>query len=132
MLRPHNRTLKFMIDQCQSVCKMGIRACALDYNCTHAQTSATDSGSNDSETVTEDISTSVSLEDIVRGKYQVFYAHPDALLQTKRGERLLNRLSTSNQLACVAVDEANMILKWQVFFNCNMSAISLQYHQPEE
>ena len=106
-----------MVDQCQSLRKMGIRACALNYTCVHAETFTNDSDSDHSDTENDSILTTVSLDDIVRGKYQVVYAHPEALLQTARGERLLTRLSHSKRLACVAVDEAHMILEWQVFFS---------------
>ena len=116
-----------MVDQCQSLCKMGIRACALDYTCVHAETFTNDSDSDHSDTENESILTTVSLDDIVRGKYQVVYAHPEALLQTARGERLLNRLSHSKRLACVAVDEAHMILEWQVFFQISIPLMHQSY-----
>ena len=109
-----------MIDQCHSLCKMGVKACTLDYNCLQAETFINETNESDSDTDendNENISTTVNLADIMKGQYQVVYAHPEALLQTSRGERLLTNLSNSNRLACVAIDEAHIILEWQVVFD---------------
>lgn len=102
-----------MIDQCHTLSKLGIKACAIDYNCINAETylNVSDSESDDDADSGELLST-VSLEDIVKGGYQVVYAHPEALVQTKRGDRLLSKLAHDNRLVCVAIDEAHMILEW--------------------
>ena len=108
-----------MIDQCHTLCKMGIKASAIDYNCLNAETfmKASESDSESDEDVdvgdisSEPISSTVCLEDTGNGEYQVVYAHPEALLQTKREERLLNKLSHNNRLASLAIDEAHMILE---------------------
>ncbi|XP_077863365.1 uncharacterized protein LOC144346538 [Saccoglossus kowalevskii] len=105
-----------MVDQCTSLSKMGIKSCALDYQCTQAETFLVDDIDDDMDdeeiSDAQEISTLVSLEDVASGKYQVIYAHPEALISTRKGDLLMNNLSKNKHLSCIAIDEAHMILEW--------------------
>ena len=108
-----------MVDQCQTLTDMGIKACALDYVASHGEfyKNFSDNESSDSESETDessDMITSVSLTDIANGKYQIVFAHPEALISSESGRRLLRRDGFMRNLACIAIDEAHMILEWSV------------------
>lgn len=102
-----------MMDQINSMSKQGINACWLDYNCQSGQTAADDDNSDDEDTVQQGQSiVNVPLDDIIKGKYTLIYAHPEALLSNDNGTRLLSAMEREGIISCIAIDEAHMILEW--------------------
>ena len=92
--------------------KIGVKACALDYKCTVAETFVAEN--SDSETDTEAyIACAVSLGRVKCGHFNVVYAHPEALLSTQEGKEMMNDDHFKENMACIAIDEAHMILEWQ-------------------
>ena len=112
ILTPLNSIIE---DQLSSLCQKGIKACALDYSCEQAKTFSTEFSDSDSFSEASDDefsstmdSKGVPLHDIIDGKYQLVYAHPEALISTAKGRSLLGQMPVS----AIAVDEAHMILEW--------------------
>ena len=103
-----------MTDQCSSLAKQGIKSCAIDFTCSQAETyTLSDSGSDsDDDESTGHISSKVPLSEIERGLFQVVYAHPEALLKSRRGAEFMARVAEGGRLVGIAVDEAHMILEW--------------------
>ena len=106
-----------MVDQCTSLAVRGISACALDYSGSKGEIFVQDP--EDAEDCEHDedrqnLDTSVSLHDIRRGAYQIIYAHPEALISSSAGQALLRNKDFKKNLACIAIDEAHMIIEWQV------------------
>jgi len=103
-----------MVDQINSLNKLGIPACWLDFTCMTGQTIAADSDNSSDEVEGSNPRpvVNVPLEDIAAGKYSLVYAHPEALMSTASGEALLNKLQKGGVVSCIAIDEAHMILEW--------------------
>lgn len=103
-----------MQNQIQALHSMGISACSLDYSCSKAQTFQYDSdeSGDDADNSDGQILTTTPISDILQGKYSLIYAHPEALLSSVQGERLLKQLQKSEMLVCIAIDEAHIILEW--------------------
>lgn len=54
----------------------------------------------------------VPQDDIIKGKYTLIYAHPEALISTDKGTHLLSAMEREGIISCIAIDEAHMILEW--------------------
>ena len=87
-----------MMDQVSSLEKQKIKSCFLNFLCDGADTF------DDLQ-----VKCSVPMEDIEAGKYNIVYAHPEALL-TQKGQDLLK--SVRDRLCYLIVDEAHMIIEW--------------------
>ena len=99
-----------MINQCKSLAKIGINSCYLDFLGNKAETFVNEfdeDGESTCELVTE-----LDLGALACGKYNVIYAHPEALISTRGGQDLLRDSRFESHLACIAVDEAHMMLEW--------------------
>ena len=116
VLTPLNSIIK---DQVSDLCTRGIKACALDFSGEEAQTYLTSmsslnlgdtSSSEDEDTDGQLELVNISMEAILQGKYNLIYAHPEALISTVKGRDLLLKLR--DRVVCIAVDEAHMIFEW--------------------
>jgi ATP-dependent DNA helicase RecQ len=100
-----------MMDQCRQLNDKGIKACFIDFICEKGYTC----GDSDEETTTEgeavqgNLYTTVSLEDVQRGEYNIIYSHPESLMCAK-GRRMLRAIR--KDLCALAIDEAHIILEW--------------------
>ena len=103
-----------MMDQIHAMRKTGVSACALDYHCTSAQTfnSGYDSDDYSDEDSENTMISTVPVSEISAGKYTLVYAHPEALIRTKNGEALIDKLAKDDIVSCIAIDEAHIILEW--------------------
>ncbi|KAH3751475.1 hypothetical protein DPMN_186034 [Dreissena polymorpha] len=101
-----------MMDQINSLSKQGNSACRLDYNCQSGQTAASVEDSSDEEDTAKGESVvNVPLDDIIKGKYSLVYAHPEAFLRTTNGTAILSAFKSDRTISCIAVDDAHMILE---------------------
>ena len=100
IIAPLNAIMK---DQVLKLCRTGVSACYIDMDCEEGETFQLASGSTDSDNDTdldddgwetdEDeqhtdldvIQVSVPISDLMIGKYNLIYAHPEALLSTTAG-----------------------------------------------
>ena len=119
-----------MIDQCSALSKLGIKACALDYQCVQGSTflyqeEDHDEAEDDEDSEGADLTSSVDLDDILMGKYQVVYAHPEAIISTRRGRQMLQDDRLKKNPVCIAVDEAHMVLEWFVAFFYSFGMVCL-------
>ena len=105
-----------MTDQCTALSSQGISSCAIDFMCHQAETFShnTDSSSESDNDDDGDgnLTHTIPLSDVEKGLYRVVYAHPEALIKTKRGYSFLEKLSISGNLVGIAIDEAHIILEW--------------------
>ena len=136
---PFNQTSKIILvisplnslitDQCTALSRMGLRACALDYECQGASAAPTvndiidsDAEDNDEEEdidadngkqpITGILRTRVPIQDVVNGRYQIVFSHPEALISTTNGRALLENPVFQENLVAVGVDEAHIVLQW--------------------
>ena len=102
-----------------------MKACYVNFECKGAVTAlhVVDKEFNDSEDSDDEVDesdgrleTTVSLEDIEKGKYQLVYAHPEALISTRRGRKLM--ASIAKKVSVVAIDEGHMIMEWYIYIIC--------------
>ena len=104
-----------MTDQCTALSSQGISSCAIDFMCHQAETFShnTDSSSESDNDDDGDgnLTYTIPLSDVEKRLYRVVYAHPEALIKTKRGYSFLEKLSISGNLVGIAIDEAHMILE---------------------
>ena len=98
-------------NQVSKLVDLGIKACSLDFTGTEAHTY---------EIVGPDqIKASVPLLDITSGKYNLLYAHPEAILSPS-GRRLVHQIRKN--VVYLVVDEAHMIMEWyELCFLCTLS-----------
>ena len=54
----------------------------------------------------------VDIDDIIDGKYRLIYTHPEALLDTQIGMKLLRTKKLRRLVGCIAIDEGHMIQEW--------------------
>jgi superfamily II DNA helicase RecQ len=103
--------------------KKGIKACALNYMGNSTKGLSVDavyySDSSEEETESEGVLiTDIPMEEIENGKYQLVYAHPEAIISSRTGRKLLNNTKFKKNLCCIAIDEGHMILEWYVIIHC--------------
>ena len=102
-----------MMDQCLQLCEKEIQACYLDYNCNSASAYSVFFDDDDEErqdNVTDGkMETSVPIEDIKGGKYNIVFCHPESLLCSE-GRQLVRSLR--QKICAFAVDEAHIVLEW--------------------
>ena len=101
-----------MMDQCRQLSEKGVNSCYLDFVCE----SGFVYGEEEEELTTEsddqiegEMFSSVRLEEVKQGKYNLVYAHPESLMCHK-GRRLLR--SMRKKICALAIDEAHIILEW--------------------
>ena len=94
-------------------------ACYLDVDLTSGHSFQYDSDSSDSDEnykTTEPFrlltETKVHISDLVTGTYWLIYKHPEALLDTKSGSKLLHNPQMRKLVCCLAIDEGHMIQEW--------------------
>ena len=58
----------------------------------------------------------LDINGIVKGKYSVVFAHPEALLNTDSGKALLQETSFIDVVAAVAIDECHIVEEWYVLY----------------
>ena len=94
------------------LCEKEIQACYLDYNCNSASAYSVffddDEERQDNVTVGK-METSVPIEDIKGGKYNIVFCHPESLLCSE-GRQLVRSLR--QKICAFAVDEAHIVLEW--------------------
>ena len=114
-----------MYDQVLKLTAKGIKACYVDMAAKSGHSfglkkrnssDIEDSDDSDQENNNEPekVHCNVSFKSIEKGDYNIIYCHPEALLSTKQGQKLLNSSSFQKKVVCVAIDEAHMIQQWYV------------------
>ena len=102
-------------DHLLSLQKHNIPACRIDVRGNLLTNSALNNqeSDNDQEDNNQyEAYSSASLEDIVKGTYDVVYCHPEALLNTSLGEKLLNNKVFQKNVVAVVVDECHIVEEW--------------------
>ena len=61
-----------------------------------------------------DIDTNVDLESVRNGHYSIVLCHPEALLNTRKGQSLLTDPVFKDNAVAVVIDECHIIEKWYV------------------
>ena len=51
-------------------------------------------------------------ENILRGNYNLLFAHPEALLSSKFGRGIVNSVVYQTNVCAVVIDEAHCIIEW--------------------
>ena len=104
-----------MKDQVASMTKKGISSCYYDMKLTSAETCLpqfTDETEIEDSSGHTFIDSNVTIEESISGKYQLIYAHPEAFLSTKTGQKLLKSSEFISKVCCLAIDEAHIIQEW--------------------
>lgn len=57
-------------------------------------------------------SSGAMMDDVKKGKYQLVYFTPEALLEHSRWRNLLRGENYSSRLRVVVIDEAHTVIKW--------------------
>jgi superfamily II DNA helicase RecQ len=112
VVSPLNSIMK---DQVSQLCRNGIRACALDMSGNTAQTFEVDSDDSDSGDDVELQAHEADIDDVIAGKYNLVFSHPEALVSSVGGQRLLRSSVYQDRVCCIAIDEAHMIQEWCVY-----------------
>lgn len=101
-----------MMDQCMHLCEREISACYLDFQCHTASAysvSLEEEDAGETEGTDGKIQTTVPIDDIKSGKYNIVFCHPESLL-CPDGRQLLRSLR--HKICAFAVDEAHIVLEW--------------------
>ena len=117
IVTPLNSIMK---DQVLKLSNRGIKACFVDMAMKHAHTfqhkdeDGNEDGEKDdsSDDETDIVESDVAMSDIIGGKIALVYCHPEALLSTPVGRKILTSKLLKAKVACIAIDEAHMILEW--------------------
>ena len=86
-------------DQMRNLAAHNVPSCSLSQDCKVT-------------TVDEDMQS--SLEDVTSGKFDLIFAHPEALFNTPEGETLLNNKDFQRLIIAVVVDECHTVESWWV------------------
>ncbi|XP_033731720.1 ATP-dependent DNA helicase Q1-like [Pecten maximus] len=106
-----------MEDQVYSLRDKGIKACFLNIDGKHASTYTDDKVSDDDDDDDDDscdikLPKSVSMNDIKRGNYNLIYAHPETLINSKTCSSILRSSVYQANVGAVVIDEVHMITEW--------------------
>ena len=109
ILSPLNALMK---DQVKSLSEKGIKSCYIDMVGQHGHTFVLRSDETDDSEEQENIEHFLEMEIEIEKihDFTLIYSHPEALLSTTVGKKLLKALSAT--VYCVAVDEAHMVCEW--------------------
>ena len=89
--------------------EVGIAACRLDIK--GRVIIEGDESDSDGEDILE-ASLGANIEDIISGKYEIVYCHPEALLHTKYGKKILSSPKVQELVRALVVDECHIVESW--------------------
>ncbi|XP_033724737.1 mediator of RNA polymerase II transcription subunit 34-like [Pecten maximus] len=109
-----------MEDQVMSLQRVGIQACFLDYDGkkgTRYTFDTHDSGDEEAEGEDQDqddtvVAKDVDINDVMKGKYQLVYAHPETLTKSKRVASMLRSKTYQDRTGAIVIDEVHMVTEW--------------------
>ena len=106
VISPLNALIK---DQVTKLRETGLRACILK----------ADRVASDCQDIEEvSISSSEELENLAN--FQLLYAHPEALVESRQVLKLLKKEEFQNRIRAIVVDEAHLVVDWYVhLLKCN-------------
>ena len=93
-------------DQLTILKKHSISACKLDIE------GKVNTLNTEDENGTFSLNCSTSMEEIENGNHSIILCHPEALLNTREGQRLLNSRIFQKHVVSVVVDECHIIEQW--------------------
>ncbi|XP_048765226.2 ATP-dependent DNA helicase RecQ-like [Ostrea edulis] len=59
-----------------------------------------------------EVDSDVGLDTVINGQFQIVFCHPEALLNTKDGQNLLDNDSFRSHVVAVVIDECHLLEKW--------------------
>ena len=96
-------------DHLKTLKEIGIAACRFDIKGRFIIEG--DESDSDEEDILE-ASLGANIEDVISGKYEIVYCHPEALLHTKYGKKILSSPKVQELVCALVVDECHIVESW--------------------
>ena len=93
-------------DQVQKLLTTGLRVAVINIQSSECGTET------DNEEIFCDVTERGEKENILRGNYNLLFAHPEALLSSKFGRGIVNSVVYQTNVCAVVIDEAHCIIEW--------------------